>query len=267
MNRNFLVTGGARGIGRAICKHSLRQGGKVYFTDINEEEGTQTKKELQEEFGSNCVEFSVHDVTDQDDWDKVWIRAEEFFQGSVEALVNNAGVYGVKESLDMNIIDVNIKGTVLGTELGLQRMAKHGGVIVQLGSTASLVASSASPLYTASKHAVLGMIRAHDENSYKRTKVRMVGLCPSLVDTPLIRKALKKENGEDLSSEYGMRALKPDEVAEAFQQLVVSGESGKILMVYPGLLFYWPDFQMMMFKLFCFLSKICIKVRIEKSYN
>ena len=149
-------------------RHSLRQGGKVYFTDINEEEGTQTKMELHKEFGSNCVEFSVHDITDQDDWDKVWTKAEVFFQGSVEALVNNAGVYGVKESLDMNIIDVNIKGTVLGTELGLQRMAKHGGVIVQLGSTASLVASSASPLYTASKHAVLGLIRAHDENSYKR---------------------------------------------------------------------------------------------------
>ena len=68
----------------------------------------------------------------------------------------------------MNIIDVNIKGVVLGTSLGLERMAKQGGIIVQLGSTASLLASTASPLYTASKHAVLGMIRAHNENSYKK---------------------------------------------------------------------------------------------------
>ena len=99
---------------------------------------------------------------------KVSCVIADTMKGNVEALVNNAGVYSGKESLDMNIIDVNIKGVVLGTSLGLERMAKHGGIIVALGSTASLLASTASPLYTASKHAVLGMIRAHDENSYKK---------------------------------------------------------------------------------------------------
>ena len=65
-----------------------------------------------------------------------------------------------------------------------------------------------------------------------RTKVRMMALCPCLVDTPLAREAMGVDRDEKFSSEMGMRALLPSEVAEAFERLVVSGVSGGGLIKY-----------------------------------
>ena len=67
-----------------------------------------------------------------------------------------------------------------------------------------------------------------------RTKVRMMAVCPSLVDTPLARGAFNINNEQKFSSnasEVGMRALLPSEVAEALAYLVVSGASGEVMMM------------------------------------
>jgi len=268
MNRNFLITGGAGGIGEALSRNALESGGKVFFTDVNEENGTRVKKELQKEFGNDKVGFSVQNVSDAKNWVQVWDEAERFFEGKVETLVNNAGVYGLKTSTNLDIVNINLIGTILGTHEAVKRMSiengGYGGTIIQIGSSASFLSSSASPLYSASKHGILGFVRSFDEKEFLRTKVRVVGLCPSLVDTKMIRSALGKLNG-DLTSQYGMRALQPFEVAETLNRLIVTGESGQVLFVYPGFSFYWPDIQMFLFKSYCNASKFLIRIYGHKN--
>ena len=75
-------------------------------------------------------------------------------------------------SIDMKIIDVNLIGTIYGTKMAMQKMSTetggYGGVVVQLGSMASFVTTTASPLYLASKHAIVGLVRSYDQEFYLR---------------------------------------------------------------------------------------------------
>ena len=108
----------------------MTHGGKVFFTDINEELGCKTREELESEFGERKVGFCVHDVRSMDSWRQVWDEAETFFEGGgIETLVNNAGVYTLGE-WNRNIVDVNLTGLLNGTELALEKMKR--GVIVQV---------------------------------------------------------------------------------------------------------------------------------------
>ena len=114
-----------------LPSHALTHGGKVFFTDINEELGLKTKDDLVSQFGDDRVEFSVHDVRSMESWRQVWDKAETFYQGSggIETLVNNAGVYTLGD-WNRNIVDVNLIGMLNGTELALEKMKR--GVIVQV---------------------------------------------------------------------------------------------------------------------------------------
>ena len=154
-------------------------------------------------------------------------------------------------------------------------------MIIQMGSVTSVAVMKVSnaPLYAASKHGILALVRSHgthvqERSGYllmsssqcieyfiQRTKVRMMALCPCLVDTPLSRAAMNVGKNEKFSSEMGMRALQSSEVAEAFERLVVSGGTGEALLVYPGLTFYWPNVQFWMFNIYCYISKFLIMVR------
>ena len=59
-----------------LPRNALESGGKVFFTDVNEENGTRVKKELQKEFGNDKVGFSVQNVSDAKNWVQVWDRNE-----------------------------------------------------------------------------------------------------------------------------------------------------------------------------------------------
>ena len=117
----------------------------------------------------------MQDVRSEAGWEEVWTLAETFFGGRVEALINNAGLYGGKDNLDTDILAVNLTGLALGSRLALARMSVEaggcGGAVVQLASVASLVATSASPLYAASKAGVLGLVRSHGLATHSRCPV------------------------------------------------------------------------------------------------
>ena len=163
----------------------------MFFTDLSSERGEVTRTELEAQFGSARLAFSQQDVSDCDQWRLVWLRAEQFFGGQVEALCNNAGIYETYQSTNTNIINVNLLGVTYGTNLAMEKMSVErggrGGLIVQVSSMAGLVTTSASPLYCASKAGVLGYLRSHGPGARRRSGVRMVAICPCLTDTPLIR--------------------------------------------------------------------------------
>ena len=117
----------------------------MFFTDINQEEGLETKSDLASEYGEQNVEFSVQvhseftfacfiklirtfkDISKEEDWSHIWTKAETFFGGQVEALVNNAGIYGGQGSLDHKVVEVNLIGLVHGTRLARDRMSAENG--------------------------------------------------------------------------------------------------------------------------------------------
>ena len=163
-----------------------------------------------------------------------------------------------------NIINVNLLGLAYGTNLAMEKMSTErggrGGLIVQVCSMAGLVTTSASPLYCASKAGVLAYLRSHGPSHYRSSGVRMVALCPTLTDTPLIREVLGRREGETLTSQYGMRSLTTREVAEGFQRAVLSAAPGSALLIHPGLSFYWPDTGLAMFSLYCWAARILLLV-------
>lgn len=212
MDKNFVVTGAARGIGEQISRYRilflqltvydtfvrriLSRGGRVVFTDIDSEAGEETHRRFVTEFGEKKAEFIVQDVTDKDQWRQVWARAEAFFGGPVEALVNNAGIFdrnvdvnSAGVSTDLKVVETNLMGTIYGTTLALEKMSVGGGgaggLLVQICSIAALLNIQASSLYTASKAGVLGYVRSHGPLREKVTGVRMVAVCPGLTDTSL----------------------------------------------------------------------------------
>jgi len=262
MNRNFLVTGGAQGIGLAISRCILTGGGRVFFTDINEKQGEETKESLVKEFGQSKVGFHKQDVTDPETWPLVWDEADKFFSPSkVEALCNNAGIFSTTEWKRM--LDINLSGLVVGTMLAVERLGASrggsGGLIVQTASMASFLAgfdTIEEAVYTCSKQGVLGLVRSCVGRAYERERVRMVGVCPFLVNTDLVRSQIAAGNNTKNARDFGhMGLMEPEEVATAFHHIVVGGESGQMLVVMPGFSFYWPDFNRRLLKV---LSLACI---------
>jgi len=264
MNRDFLVTGGAQGIGLSMCRQILSKGGRVFFTDINVENGEKTKAALEKDFGGKNVEFAEQDVTKEEQWREVWDKAEKFFEGKVSVLCNNAGIFHKKDW--KKVLDINLQGLATGTMLAMEKMGASrggpGGLIVQTGSMACFLAgfdTVEESAYTASKQAVLGYCRSMaNEKTYKVEKVRMVGLCPWFVNTELVRSQLHSLN--EVEEKYKIRSLETQEVGAAFDRLVVTGLSGQMLVVMPGFTFYWPDWNRSLLAVFSMASKFCIKV-------
>ena len=88
MNKDFLITGAANGIGLGYTRRALSGGGRVVMADIDREEGAKQVKHLGEEFGAGRVYFVYLDVRDEELWKNAWDEAETFFGGPVEVILN-----------------------------------------------------------------------------------------------------------------------------------------------------------------------------------
>ena len=93
-NRNVIITGAAQGLGKEFARRLLLKGCNVCLSDINESKGQETKIQFQKEFGlnDNSLCFINCDVSDKEAWTKLWNFAEKNFNGSIDILINNAGL-------------------------------------------------------------------------------------------------------------------------------------------------------------------------------
>ncbi|EDO37087.1 predicted protein [Nematostella vectensis] len=230
-----IVTGGVQGIGLAISKALLDRDGKVCMLDINEKTGNETLKLLSENYSKHRVLFIKCDVTSQPQMEAAFQRTKDVF-GRLDILCNNAGI-AVREN-DLlrsgawkTIIDINVKGVILGTLLGLDHMgvsgAKgHGGTIVNVASLAGLVPAPASPVYTASKHAVVGLTRTLT-SLWATECVRVNCICPSFTDTAMVRTAIHQDTSNltflqksRIAKIQAMGLLSPELIAEGVVRLI-----------------------------------------------
>lgn len=237
-----LVTGGSQGLGKAFAEILLKHGAKVSLLDINVPTGNKLKAALDEEYGSDRTCFISCDVTSETQLKEAFRKTLESF-GRLDIVCNNAGIGN--ESNWERTVDINLNGVIRGSYLALQHMKKQnkgqGGVIVNIASMAGLGPFLSAPVYTATKHAVVGFSRAlADASRVSDYGVRINVLCPSFAKTEI----LETFNTDDLMGQFSnlrqttqkllehMGVLDPSQVAEHFLQLVTDdSRNGAVLRV------------------------------------
>lgn len=227
-----LITGGASGIGRATAVAFGAAGAKVVVADRNSAGGEETVGMVNAAGGE--ATFIACDVTQAE-------AVESLVDGTVNAYgrldiaMNNAGVGGkLRRTIDTQeddyhlIMDVNVKGVWLGMKYQLPQMLRQGGgVIVNTSSAAGLIGSHSLSLYSASKHAVIGLTKSA-ALEYARKGVRVNAICPSFVETPMVMQGMGQiPNYLQVTMQTNpMRRLgTPDEVVSAVLWLCSEGAS------------------------------------------
>jgi len=183
-----LITGAGGSIGRDIAIGCAEQGAIVYISDINEAEGTESVKIIQEQVGVKA-HFKKVDIVKEEEV-KAWIEESIKQQGGIDVLVNNAVafVFGKVEDVTSEQWDralgVNVKGYAICCKYVVPHMRKKkGGSIVNIASISSFIAQPAFVPYNTTKGAVLQLTRcmAMDLGA---DNIRVNAVCPGNIDTP-----------------------------------------------------------------------------------
>jgi 3-hydroxybutyrate dehydrogenase len=237
--RRAVVTGGSRGIGRAVALALARAGASVVVTARSADAIQEVAGELQA-LGAHAEAIPC-DVTDPDQVQALAQGASKAL-GSVDILVNNAGASGSapiqRLSLDEwdRMLRVNATGPFLCTRAFLPAMIERGwGRIVTVASVAGLRGGRYIAAYAASKHAVLGLVRSA-ALEVAPTGITVNAVCPGFVDTPMTRESVARiveKTGRTerealeaiLESSAQRRLVTPEEVAGAV--LFLCGEEAR----------------------------------------
>ena len=212
--KKAIVTGGSRGIGRAIALELAKRGANVGINYVsNEAKARETLSEI-ERFGVKGIllKGDVSRIEDVKNFVKKFV--EEFKK--VDILINNAGILSkninfldVSEEEWNRVIDVNLKGTFLVTKESLP-FIPDGGKIINMSSIAGKMGGTVGAHYAASKSGVIGLTFALASELAKR-KITVNAIAPGPVDTELITEEIK----ERLSKVTPLgRIATPEEIAK-----------------------------------------------------
>ena len=186
-NKVAIITGGAGSIGKTTGKLFLEEGAKVLLVDMNED----ALKKTAEELGGKNVQYTAADVTKSEDVQRYVNDAVKAF-GKIDVFFNNAGIEGVvkpvvdyPEEVFDKVIAVNVKGVWLGNKYVLPEM-NDGGSIILTSSGAGIYGGPNVSAYTASKHAVVGLMRNLTLEVASR-KIRVNTINPAPVDNRMMR--------------------------------------------------------------------------------
>ena len=224
--RRALVTGGASGIGRATAALLAEEEAAVCLLDRREDLLTAVASEL----GARAV---IADVRDPAEVERAVADAASALDGPPDLLVNAAGIYRFAPALELGVeewdevLDTNLRGSWLVARAVAARLvaAGSGGTVVNISSTAGLVADRAEPSvhYNASKAGVIALTKQLAVEWAPTVRVNAV--CPGVIDTPMLRMMDDPTAGERYLSEMvPLRRLgTPREVAEAIAFLSAEG--------------------------------------------
>jgi len=237
-----LVTGAARGLGRAISLALANAGADVALGLRDVSTGTDLVREI-EAMGRRALPLQM-DMTRMDQIVRAIDEAVGHI-GRIDILVNNAGItrdgllLRMKEE-DWNLVlDVNLKGTFHGTKAVLPVLMKQrGGAIVNIASVVGVMGNAGQANYAASKAAVIGLTKAV-AREYASRGVTVNAVAPGFIDTAMTH-GLAGEAREALLKQIPLGRLgTPDDVAQAVRFLVSPAAAyitGHVLHVNGGML-------------------------------
>ena len=210
-NKVALISGGAKGQGKAEAILFAKEGAKVVFGDILDEEGRKVEAEINEMGGDDKY---IHlNVTSEDEWEAA-VKETVNWYGRLDILVNNAGISLRHQDMDIDaddwdqIMGVNVKGVFLGTKYAIPEMKRAGGgSIVNISSIAGILGRPlASPAYSASKGAVRVFTKS-TAGRFAADKIRCNSIHPGPIDTDMIRAATNTVNPESRVGEIPLGRL------------------------------------------------------------
>ena len=187
-NQVALVTGGGSGIGLAVVDRYIREGARVGVLANNPEH----EKSLRDQFGDTvCV--TLGDVRSPDDNERAVAATVAKF-GKLDIFVGNAGIWDYMVPLEQmqsdripdifdEVFGVNVKGYLLGARASIGELKKTGGCMIFTASTSSFFTGGGGPIYIASKHAVIGLVKALAHEF--APEVRVNAVAPGGTLTPL----------------------------------------------------------------------------------
>ena len=179
-----LITGGASGLGRAIAERFIQEGARIAVLDRSAENCARLRTEL-----GGAVRIAQGDVTSIADNRRAVAECIGGF-GRLDCFVGNAGIWDYSLPLAKlpeekigaafdELFGVNVKGYLLGAKAALPELLKTGGNMIFTVSNAGFYVAGGGPLYTASKHAVVGLIR---QLAFELApKIRVNGVAPGAI--------------------------------------------------------------------------------------
>jgi NAD(P)-dependent dehydrogenase (short-subunit alcohol dehydrogenase family) len=188
--KTILVTGGALGIGRAVCEIIAERGGAVSIVDVDEAAGVEACTAIESAGGKAA--FTRVDVSNFEDLKAAAEKTKSKF-GSINSLVVSAGIqrYGTAVSTDdaqwNEVLNVNLKGAWNAARATIPFLIEAGGgTIVNVSSVQALASQQNVLAYTVSKHGLLGLTRSIAMD-FAKQNIRANAVCPGTVDTPMLK--------------------------------------------------------------------------------
>jgi NAD(P)-dependent dehydrogenase (short-subunit alcohol dehydrogenase family) len=215
-NKIALITGGGRGIGRAIALAFAREGAHVAVAARTLEQVTSVAEEIKRDYGMNSLAL-VCDVSDRTSVDKMFRDLRTAFDGDVDIMVNNAGVAEsatlahTTDELWQKHLAINLTGTFFCTRAALPAMLKNGwGRVINIASIAGKTGAPYISAYSASKHGVMGLTRSL-ALEVGASGVTVNAICPGYVETEMVSKGIER-----ITTRTGRSA---DEALEQLKQM------------------------------------------------
>ena len=249
--RNFrqkvVMTGGAGGIGRAIARRFLDAGAIVVLGDVDQPALDRALAELMPSADDDRLGGVQCDVSRADDCRRLVESAEAFGGGPIDVFIANAGVPFGGSLADsapdqiQRVIDVNVVGSILSAQAALPSLERGTGrCLLFMGSLQSVTGRAGRSVYTASKHAIAGLVKSL-ALELGPLGVRVNAIAPTVIDTPFLHQAYQQA-GVDVARglDAAARALPlgriptPDDVAQTAMFLASSAAgavTGQVLLV------------------------------------
>ncbi|NOX90129.1 MAG: 3-oxoacyl-[acyl-carrier-protein] reductase [Calditrichaeota bacterium] len=236
-----IVTGSARGIGKAIALKLAKEGYHVVISDILKETAEKTAKEI-ESLGSKSLPV-VADVSKLEDAQRLIKETVDAF-GKLDVLVNNAGITRDNLTIRMSeaewdsVLNINLKGTFLCSQQAARvMMKKRYGRIVNIASVSGILGTAGQANYASSKAGVIALTKAFARELGARN-ITVNAVAPGFILTEMTEKLPDKVKEEYLSQIPLKRGGTPEDVANVVAFLVSDAAAymtGTTLIVSGGL--------------------------------